>query len=399
MTPTPLGGVGDYPPPSSGDWIINNPTNIWNETITVNGSILVQSGGNLTLQNVTLRMNSTSDGECNITVYNGGFLNIIENSSVTAVNVSNAWYLNASAGSTLRLVNSTFSYAGWDWGSAGSFSGLWINTPNTEVFNCSISNNYIGLYFFEADDGLIANNTIVNSVTNGISLNASAGTRVSDNKVTESGFYGIGLILSNDSIINNNTLVKSGNLGISLENSTNCRITDNTLLNSSGNGAIQLNNSASNFIINNVITYCAEQGISLRFSSSNCIVRGNVIMYGLVGISITYSSVNSTVANNTIDTFTAGIVLGYFANRTLVSSNIIRTSLYYGIFLNARLAIQNVGSHPLSRPTILHPNGGEDLQGIVTVSLMQDLLFKMWDHIRSHAPRFCTPMAERISKV
>jgi len=51
-------GGGDYPPPSSGDWVITQDTWVENETIYLGGDLTVL-GANLTLDNVTLRGNLT----------------------------------------------------------------------------------------------------------------------------------------------------------------------------------------------------------------------------------------------------------------------------------------------------------------------------------------------------
>ncbi|MEW5938005.1 MAG: hypothetical protein AB1665_09365, partial [Candidatus Thermoplasmatota archaeon] len=65
----PQNGAGpDYPPPASGNWVINGETSVWDETITVNGSLFVSNTGKLTLINCTLRMNCTSDGQYKIQV-------------------------------------------------------------------------------------------------------------------------------------------------------------------------------------------------------------------------------------------------------------------------------------------------------------------------------------------
>ena len=49
-------GCGDYPPPPAGDWDIDEPTVMWNEERTINGSLNVNNGS-LTLTNVTLYIN------------------------------------------------------------------------------------------------------------------------------------------------------------------------------------------------------------------------------------------------------------------------------------------------------------------------------------------------------
>ena len=50
-----------------GDWLINE-TVICNETLTLNGSILIDTSGHLTLENATILMNVTSNGGLRIEV-------------------------------------------------------------------------------------------------------------------------------------------------------------------------------------------------------------------------------------------------------------------------------------------------------------------------------------------
>ena len=51
---------GQTEPPASGDWRVYDSTFISNRTVELHGNLTVQSGGRLTLQNVTLRVHSAS---------------------------------------------------------------------------------------------------------------------------------------------------------------------------------------------------------------------------------------------------------------------------------------------------------------------------------------------------
>jgi len=75
------------PPPSSGNWIIDNPGNKEdNTTILLNGHLNV-TAGDLTLDNVTLIVNCISDGQYGINVSAGSTLNLT-NTIITAFNGS-----------------------------------------------------------------------------------------------------------------------------------------------------------------------------------------------------------------------------------------------------------------------------------------------------------------------
>ncbi|MCI0496970.1 MAG: hypothetical protein L0Z54_01570, partial [Thermoplasmata archaeon] len=45
-------------PPVSGNWVVSDDTYISNRTIDLNGDLRVNAGGNLTLRNVILNINS-----------------------------------------------------------------------------------------------------------------------------------------------------------------------------------------------------------------------------------------------------------------------------------------------------------------------------------------------------
>ncbi|MEW5759461.1 MAG: hypothetical protein AB1779_01690, partial [Candidatus Thermoplasmatota archaeon] len=59
------------------DLVITNETYLLNRSIILNGNLIVKSGANLTLDNVTLKINSLSPDDFLITVEAGGKLNIL----------------------------------------------------------------------------------------------------------------------------------------------------------------------------------------------------------------------------------------------------------------------------------------------------------------------------------
>ena len=76
QNPPPIGG-GD----STGDWVIENGDTILreNQEIRLKGNLYIEDGGNLTFKNVTLKMNSSTDGEFKIEVKSGGEFYIYDN--------------------------------------------------------------------------------------------------------------------------------------------------------------------------------------------------------------------------------------------------------------------------------------------------------------------------------
>jgi len=72
------GGGEGYPYQGSGDWIIDSPTYVYNETVVVNGKLIIQDGGRLTLKGTVIKMNVSSDGEYYIEVQAGGELHVLD---------------------------------------------------------------------------------------------------------------------------------------------------------------------------------------------------------------------------------------------------------------------------------------------------------------------------------
>jgi len=80
--PASAAGSGDWPPPASGDWWISNPTTVSNETVVVNGTLYVYYTS-LSLDNVTLLINSTAGATRGIQVYWAPSVLTVNNSQVT----------------------------------------------------------------------------------------------------------------------------------------------------------------------------------------------------------------------------------------------------------------------------------------------------------------------------
>jgi len=77
-------GTGDYPPPNEGDWVVENETHVSNENIVLEGNLKVLESATLTLENVILQINATSNDIHGIYVYEGGTLSVY-NSNITNI--------------------------------------------------------------------------------------------------------------------------------------------------------------------------------------------------------------------------------------------------------------------------------------------------------------------------
>lgn len=284
--PEPSASLGFEIPSSGKIWIgdvtFSNTTVVDDTIIILAGNLTIQAGGDLTLQDVSLWMDCHAVGQYHIKVLNGGTLTIEGNSTVTAVNLSFAWFLMAKPGSNLRLLDSHFSYGGWEWGSYGNHSGLWINTNDAQVINCTIDHNYDGIYVYEASDSIVVNNTITNINSNAISLQEAVNGTVSHNTIINSSFFGISLGSvggvppgSHDSIVSDNTIINTVAEAISINESPNCTVSRNYIEESGGQG-IHVGNSINNTINSNFIIDAGSDGIYLG-QSDNSTVSDNII--------------------------------------------------------------------------------------------------------------------------
>lgn len=100
------------PVPETGDWTINNATTVKDEVIVLSGNLLVNDGGSLTLDNATLKMNCTTDGQYGITVKSGGGLTIQGGSHITNNGAGN-YHLWIEAGATFSMKDSKLEYCGY----------------------------------------------------------------------------------------------------------------------------------------------------------------------------------------------------------------------------------------------------------------------------------------------
>lgn len=236
MVPNTKGeGSGDYLPPNEGDWIIMNDTYISSETIILNGILNVTNNATLTINNVTLLINSSS-GIQGIYVDWGATLNIYD-SNITALNGLFTFYVDGN----MSIDRSRISRI---------TGGIYINfgdvlITNSTIFNnldyaivClgeptiannSIHSNYGGILTGLKSAPLILNNSITSNewgiICNSVSYATLFGNNISSNTLggikVELGYFEL----------HNNTIASNGGFGIQSDHAsiiaTNNTIYDN----------------------------------------------------------------------------------------------------------------------------------------------------------------------------
>ena len=143
--------------PSPGDWVITGTVVVSGETIVLNGNLIVEPGGSLTLRGCELLLNCSSDGEWQIRVKNGSSLAVLDGSIITAVDPEHEFLFYVEENATFHMADSELHECGYAWGA----EGLTILADGAVLENCTITGNYIGLYC-RGNFGYPINITLVN---------------------------------------------------------------------------------------------------------------------------------------------------------------------------------------------------------------------------------------------
>jgi len=190
-------GVARADPPLVGDWIVSTGESLADQEVVLTGNLTVASGGSLVLDNVTIEMNCSFNGQFNITVRAGGSL-IMRNSTITPLDFLqlSRYNFQVRVGSSAEIYDSTIEAVGTGNFTIPSTLGLYIETSNAKVVNNTITRRNI-LYFAA-----------------GIIIGPMASPLVQGNQI--SGMYptGITQLVGSSSVIKNNRITASA-IGIS----------------------------------------------------------------------------------------------------------------------------------------------------------------------------------------
>jgi len=346
-------------PLSSGDWIITGIESYSDQTIVLNGNLIVENGGNLTFRRVTLKLNCTYGGQYGITV--GGKFYVLEGSIITSVDSAKG-YLFSVGGSTFRMSHSELHYCGW--GSSWGTSGIHIMSDDAVVEYSLISHNIEGISVassgvvvrnnnITANEGsgivvgreginpIIYNNYISWNKESGISVGGGAIPAIYNNTIT-SNQDGISSYSYSNPVILNNTISANLGIGVYCFDHSSGMIQSNTITANQINGihcevsnpTIQYNNISQNngcgictvgacspIISTNVITSNGWAGINPH-SGSSPMIEGNIIMKNRVGI-FCVPNASGTISGNTImENLDGGIRCHGSSNPTIQGNNI-----------------------------------------------------------------------------
>ncbi len=277
----------------NGNRIVDSDEPYTNMVATLSGNLYIKSGGTLSLDNFTLNMNCSYDGEYGIEVREGGILNLTNSTTITNT-ISNAHYaIHFFPTSSGSLSSSTVR----GFGSVSGSRGLYVKSARVTIEDCTIKDASGGLIFEDTD--VIIENTTIDNCTGGSGEDA-----LSYNDPGGDGFAGGVSIISSGDVVINNTRISNciGGLG-----GTGGPSSGGELGGHGGSGAILCRNSFDIVISNLLISQCiggsGGSGGIANGSTGNWAGDGGL---GGVGGVYIYSSTEVTYENNTIENTSGG---------------------------------------------------------------------------------------------
>jgi parallel beta-helix repeat protein len=279
---------GYYETPNA-DWTIEFDDDIkYNDTkIVVNADLIIEDGGKLTLDNVTLQMNETaSDNGDEIRVEHlvtAGELVVINGSTITTDPITAAQspdpYEFRIDGAAL-IENSTVE-------KMKDLSGT--DADGIQVYS---------------DDVKIINSTIHFSEGNGVYVD-NGEVSITNSTITNNNYSGLLIYQSSNNNIIGNNISSNNETGIYLDHSSYVNIIKNIIFENGINGrlhkldGIHIESSSNNNIIGNNISSNNECGIDIYTSSNNNKIKNNTIWSNYYnGIHLVYSDGNNISGNN-----------------------------------------------------------------------------------------------------
>ncbi|MBY9000955.1 MAG: right-handed parallel beta-helix repeat-containing protein [Candidatus Heimdallarchaeota archaeon] len=249
-----------FQPPVSGVWTITDQETINNENIIINGSIIIEDSGELSIidSTVTFTVNETSNLDVNV----AGTL-IVDNSTLTVSNALYNFTITAVEGSTITITDSTVDFL--------MFSSE--ESDSTDESVVAIDNSYFNAYKqFDIEDSSIV--SIIDSffdVGESVVSVINPGTiNLIGNTIEQKGFE---VINANYATIESNLFNLIDETALYLDNCKYVNVTSNQFTNSLL--GIYVEDTAANLTRNNFDT--TEIGVEL-VTSHNSVLSENTFV-------------------------------------------------------------------------------------------------------------------------
>lgn len=292
-------GSGSWPPPGSGDWLINQETIVEDETVILNGNLIV----NDTLILVRSTLIFKSNYIVNVTKL--GCLKLI-NSTIKGENSSIRWSMQVHNGGRIIFDNSRLIGVGYNLFSPVIKVGIWINSSNIIINNTEILNAYYGLYLTNNYNVTVMNTFIEANYTSESSQDPRGVFIAESNKIT---FENVSVISSDNAVVLssthnviledcNFTATKHASYGMFVKESYNILFTKGSVNSLQGHGATISN-------VNNLTFY--EIGINASITaidlkqSNNVTISRSIILFSTMAFNFEEASnitIEETIVTN-----------------------------------------------------------------------------------------------------
>lgn len=290
-------------PPADGNWFVNETVVCQAHTLVLNGSLLINASGNLTLEDSLLQFNSSFNGQFG--VENNGSLYLIRSTLENSSDTDKAYTFVSNYGAKLEIRDSFVYQCGYYVSGDSRKLGLYVNSNGTNITNTTFQSNYIALLIYSGANNISGNRIHYNY--GGIAAHGS-GNAIRGNIIAENSGGGIASISGNNVILENNVV----------ENNTGSSFLEMPLNNSLINNNVFFNNSGGAFGIlgnNNNIT-------NNRISANPALLSGIEVL----------QSGNTRVTGNTVLDNAYGLLLSA-SNNTVVSDNFFNRSSQYDVYM------------------------------------------------------------------
>ena len=265
-------------------------------------TIIVDDDGKEEFTSVQDAINESNDGDI-IRVFAGTYYeSVVVNKSISLVG-NGSKVTTIAGGGNLYIVN---IYADWVNVSGfrvsndsfdRSYSGIYLDSDNNNIFNNICSNNSYGIYISDSNNSMVENNTCSSNSGGGIFQDYSTNCTITNNSCLNN-WYGIRVsFYSSDNTITNNICLYN-NDAISVASSDNFSLINNTCSNNVF--GIRLTDSDYGTISKNTCSFNSAIGIYL-IDSNNWTIMNNACSHNNdSGISL-WDSSESTLMNNTMN--------------------------------------------------------------------------------------------------
>ncbi|MBN1539437.1 MAG: right-handed parallel beta-helix repeat-containing protein, partial [Candidatus Thermoplasmatota archaeon] len=277
------GGGGMYETP--GDWVIENGDDVvWEHAmVLLNGDLIVENGGRLSLDNVQLFFNCTVNGEYGLTVMSGGYLSVVD-SVIGCMDPARNYRMVLSGSVLFETVSVSGVYGDpddpWEY-------GIELRSSNIQILNSTFYRCMGDVLNVESSSPLIKGNHFYENMGAAIYTNGTSSPLISGNQVYRQRFGIISGYYSSPAI-EHNSIHDIDNNGIILNGFMYPKVSNNTIRNCL-NGMLLW---YSNAVLEDNVLYKNDAGYNIKVESRP-IIRRDVISDNLiVGISINDSIVD-----------------------------------------------------------------------------------------------------------